>query len=260
MSQKWGQLQLNADPRHILVKVIEAKPKVARHIVTTTNSQTKIDPIYLRTATDPIHDKIETALPNFGFYYERVKNQYYEDETVQSRQIVTLPYLTRAIIATFMGDPGAARGGPDKFSQKHYGKMFSHSSKPEFFGNIAKTMRRVDEYLVSHVPLKNDRTNLAYYVAYDVVRSMIKREHLQRAMISQLKVEKLSDAALEASLKRADSIYRELISKGIEPDVVGKGRDFANRLRQELLEKYPAKLRAKRTSTLGDPPALPGRQ
>jgi hypothetical protein len=243
------ETELRADKRHILVKVIEAEPKVARHIVTTTNSQTRIDPIYLRTATDEIHDKIEAALPSFGFYYERVKNQYYDDGTVHRDQIVTLPYLTRAIIAIFMEDPGAARGGPDKFAEKHYVKMFKPTSKPEFFGHIAQIMKRVDAFLATKVTLKNDRTNLCYYVAYDVTCSALKRCRLQRGLITDLKLEKITDQLLDASLKRVDGIYRKLIAQEIEPDVVGKGRDFTNHLKAKLEKAYPAncKLRAKRT-------------
>src|SRR5207247_8429051 len=90
------------DERHILVKVIEADTKAARRITKTTNNQTKIDPIYLRTTTDEIHDKIEAALPSFGFHYERVKNQYYDEDKVIKSSIITLGYLNRALIAMFM--------------------------------------------------------------------------------------------------------------------------------------------------------------
>lgn len=243
------ETELRADKRHILIKVIEAKPKVARHIVTTTNSQTRIHPIYLRTATDDIHDKIEAALPSFGFHYERVKNQYYDDETVRRDQTVTLPYLTRAIIAIFMQEPGAARGGPDKFAEKHYIKMFKPTSKPEFFGHIAQIMKRVDAFLATKVILKNDRTNLCYYIAYDVTCSALKRCRLQRGLITDLKLKKITDQLLDASFKRVDRIYRKLIAQDIEPDVVGKGRDFTNHLKAKLEKAYPinCKLRVKRT-------------
>ncbi|MGA9542533.1 MAG: AIPR family protein [Candidatus Sulfotelmatobacter sp.] len=238
--------ELKSDQRHILVKVIEAAPKVARHIVTTTNSQTKVDPIYLRTSTDPIHDKIEAALPDFGFHYERVKNQYYEDETVLPKQIVSLPYLTRAIIAIFMQDPGSARGGPDKFAQKHYPKMFSPNSKPDFFGHIAQIMKRVDQYLIAEVPLKNDRTNLCYYLAYDATCSILKKSHLQRGLISQMNMKRLTDDLLARSLQRVNGLYKKLISRGIEPDLVGKGREFTTELKAELSKEYPVRLRRKK--------------
>lgn len=241
---------LRTDGRHILVKVIEAAPKIARHIVTTTNSQTRILPIYLRTATDEIHDKIEAALPDFGFNYERVKNQYYDDDTMRRDQIITLPYLNRAIIAICMGDPGAARGGPDKFAEKHYDKMFKPSSRPEFFGHIAQIMKRVDAFLAAKVLLKNDRTNLCYYVAYDVTCSALKKCSLQRGLITNLKVEKITDKLLGSSFKRVDRIYRGLIGKDIEPDVVGKGRDFTNQLKAKIERAYPVKPKLRLTKNV----------
>jgi hypothetical protein len=114
-----------SDERHVLVKVIEADKKSARNITKTTNNQTKIDPIYLRTTTDDIHDAIEAALPTFGFYYERVKNQYYDDDNVPRSQIVTLDYLTRALVAIIMQKPEQARGSPGQFVQRHYKPLLS---------------------------------------------------------------------------------------------------------------------------------------
>jgi hypothetical protein len=232
-----------ADERHILVKVIEADKKTARNITKTTNNQTRVDPIYLRTTIDDIHDKIEAALPKFGYYYERVKNQYYDDEKVERSKIVTLDYLTRALIAVLMQHPEQARGSPGQFVQRHYKKIFSQSSKPEVFGHTVQIMKIVDEFVASRVDAKTDRANLRYYLAFDAVCTVAKKSTLQRSTLINFKVEKVTPEILEMSLMRVKRIYEAIRAKGIVPDLVSKGADFITTLRRELDGKYPPKYR-----------------
>jgi len=227
-----------ADERHILVKVIEADRKVARHITKTTNSQSKIDPIYLRTTSDDVHDNIESAMPNFGFHYERVKNQYYDDETIVRTKIITLGYLTRALIAVLLQEPGQARGGPGKFVARHYNKIFNRNSKPELFGHTAQLMKRVEAFVVSNISTRNDQTNLKYYVAMDAVCALAKRHHIQRATITRMKTDKLTDELLKKSLDRVKAIYDQLIREGVGPDLAAKGGELTARLKRKLMGVY----------------------
>jgi len=231
----------NADERHILVKVIEAEKKASRNITKTTNNQTKVDAIYLRTTTDDIHDKIEAALPSFGFYYERVKNQYYDDDSIPRAQIVTLEYLTRALVAILMQHPEQARGSPGQFVQKHYSRIFSHTSKPEVFGHTVQLMKRVDDFIASRVEAKTDRANLRYYLALHAICTATRRSSIQRATIAKLRPEKVSDEVLAWSLARVQSSYERIRARGIVPDLVSKGGDFIAEVKKELEAKYPPK-------------------
>ncbi len=230
-----------SDQRHILVKVIEADSKAARNITQTTNNQTKIDPIYLRTTTDDIHDGIEAALPTFGFYYERVKNQYYDDDKVPRSKIVTLDYLTRALVAVLMQKPEQARGSPGQFVQRHYKKIFSHASKPEVFGRTVQLMKLVDDFVVSRVEAKTDRANLKYYIALDAICTVTKRSNIHRSTIANLKMDRFTSEILEGSLRRVQHIYDQIRAKGIVPDLVAKGGEFVSELKKELEEKFPQK-------------------
>jgi len=231
-----------ADERHILVKVIEAEKQVARNITSTTNNQTKVDSMYLKTTTDDIHDLIESAFPKFGFYYERVKNQYYDNHSVERSKIVTLDYLTRALIAILMQRPEQAKGSPTQFVRKNYSKVFSHSSKPEVFGNVVRVMKIVDEFIGSRVPLKTDRANIRYHLAFDAVCSVLKKSSIQRGMIVGLKPNESLQKVLPESLERVNRIYVETIkTKALVPDVVAKGPDFIGALKRELEIRFPPK-------------------
>lgn len=230
-----------ADERHVLVKVIEADTKSARNITKTTNNQTKIDPIYLRTTIDDIHDRIEATLPSFGFYYERVKNQFYDDDSVPRSQIVTLDYLTRAIVAIIMQKPEQARGSPGQFVTRHYKKIFSHTSRPELFGHTIQLMKLVDDFVATRVEEKTDRANLRYYLALDAICTAAKRSSIQRDTITKFKVDKLTQGVLEASLVRVQRIYEQIRAKGIVPDLVAKGGEFVAEVKKQLETRYPPK-------------------
>jgi hypothetical protein len=61
------------DPRSIMVRIIEnTKPQSIDKIIKATNSQTKVEKIYLH-ATEEVHRKIEAALKTVDLYYDRRK-------------------------------------------------------------------------------------------------------------------------------------------------------------------------------------------
>jgi hypothetical protein len=229
-----------SDERHILVKVVEADKKSSRNITKTTNNQTRVEELYLRTTTDDIHDMIEAAMPDFGYYYERVKNQYYDDDKERSK-IVTLDYLTRSLVAILMQHPEQARGSPKQFVQRHYNKIFNPRSKPEVFGHTVKLMKLVDQFVESRVEGKTHRANLKYYVGLDAICSVSKKSSIRPSTIVALKLEKLTPAVLEGSLMRVKRIYDDLLAKGIVPDLVAKGGDFIAELKKDLEGRFPPK-------------------
>jgi hypothetical protein len=141
-----------------------------------------------------------------------------------------------------MEEPHQARGGPAKYVDRHYTKIFHRSNKPEFYGNTIKLMKRVERFVEDNVPLRNDRTNLKHYVAFDAACSLAKKSHMQRALLTNMKLDKLNNELLHRSLARVQKIYRDLIKeRDEEPDVVAKGGHITNRLKEKLHSAYPDK-------------------
>lgn len=230
------------DERHILAKVIEADTPIARNITSTTNNQTKVDSMYLWTTNDDIHDMIESAFPKFGFHYERVKNQYYDNDKMERSRIVTLDYLTRALIAILMQRPEQARGSPTQFVKKNYSKVFSRTSKPEVFGNVVRVMKIVDAFVSARVESKTERANIRYHLAFDAVCSSLRKSAIQRGMIVSLKPDETIQRVLDESLERVRRVYSEtIVKKNLVPDVVAKGPDFVGALKRELEARFPQK-------------------
>jgi hypothetical protein len=164
------------DPRQILVRVIEASEKhVFNHILRTTNSQTKIEKVYLHS-TEDIHEKIEIAFPAFGLYYERQKNQYFDDDK-EREKIITLPYLIQSLIAIVLQRPDQARGRPTQFGEKEYEKIFRESDKPDLYAHVVLLMKRVEKFLRTRQPSleRSEQYNLKFHVALRATCAILAR-------------------------------------------------------------------------------------
>ncbi|HXO39683.1 MAG TPA: hypothetical protein VN872_13665, partial [Candidatus Acidoferrum sp.] len=198
------------------------------------------------------HGQIESAFPNYGLHYERVTNQYGDNDEISPSTIVTPKYLARTLISMLLQAPDEARGRPDSFTENNYAKLFAKHSRPAMFANAVLVMRRVEKFVSVHVPIRNDQTNLKYYVAADVMCSALKKGHIQRGMLANLKLEKITDDLLNKSLERVKGIYDTLIANDDEePDQIAKGKDMVSMLRQLLEAKYPMNETTKREARAG---------
>jgi hypothetical protein len=191
---------------------------------------------------EDIHEKIEMAFPSFGLFYERQKNQYFDDESHDRDKIITLPYLIQALIAIVLRNPDQARGRPTSFGEKEYGKMFRNSDKPELYANVALLMKRTEDFLGSRNPSldRSYQYNVKFYVAMHAACTILKDAEPYRSKISQLSPVKATDTLLGDSLTAVHKIYTKL-SKAEDPDLVAKGPKLAQALQQELLTKYGTK-------------------
>lgn len=96
------------DERSIMVKVIvNSDDETSNRIIRATNSQTKINSIFLH-ATEQIHRNIELSLKTHGYFYDRRKN-YYRNQGKPVKQIVTIPYLAQAVASIVLQQPDDAR-------------------------------------------------------------------------------------------------------------------------------------------------------
>jgi AIPR protein len=234
--------KIKREGRHILVRVIEVTNKqIARHITKTTNSQSKIDPIYLMS-TDDIHENIEMAFPKFDLVYERVKNQYFDDpDGVLRKKIITLPYLMRALIAIYLQQPNQARARPGQFAEKEYNKIFRDNTKPAFYANAALLMKKVEEFVGAHLFDKNDQNNLKFYVAMYATCAAVKSGHVQRSQIAAMNIAKVTDALLQKCLSCIQPLYDGLITDEVEADQVAKGSQLVELVKKQAMCDFPPK-------------------
>lgn len=243
-----NEWNISDDPRHLMVRVIEAKDKeVMNHIIKTTNSQTRIKQIFLHT-TEDIHFRIEMAFPAYGLYYERVKNQWFDEASKPTGQIITFSYLMKALMAILLRAPDQARGRPDMFGEKEYKRLFQDSYKPELYAGAALLMKRVDEFLGAHSPAieTRDLTNLKYYVAMYAGCRLSKSSEPTASKIGQIGIAEATDVLLEKCLGIVNGEYRKLIKQkpadqveDNDPDQIAKGTQLAIKLRAKIAREFP---------------------
>ncbi len=160
------------DTRNILVRVIEnTSSQSIDKIIKATNSQTKIDKIYLH-ATETVHRNIEHALNNVDLYYDRRKN-YYRNQHKPSAKIITLPQLSQAVAAIYLQQPNDARARPTTVADKNYRSIFSNSYPVALYVRCAQIIRRVDEYMDTYDLSSSEKNNLIFYIAmYTTCRTL----------------------------------------------------------------------------------------
>jgi len=247
---KW---QLADDPRHVLVKVIQAADKdVMNRVIKSTNSQTRIKAIYLH-ATEDVHFNIELAFPAYNLYYERVKNQYDDDKT-PTGQIVTFPYLMKALMSVVLLEPNQARGRPDTFGEREYNRLFNDSYKPDRYVKAALLMKRVENYLTGHQPKidRRDFNNIKYHVAMYAGCLLCKSSEYLGTKIGALRLDEkyqlvdATDKLLKKSLDHVLKEYNRLIKEkppgqehDNDPDQIAKGTDMAANLKKQIESEFP---------------------
>jgi hypothetical protein len=133
--------------RHLLVRVIEASDDgVASQIIKATNSQNRVSSASLRAA-EPFQRDIEDYFARRGYFYERKKNQYKNQQKPRA-QIVEVLELAQAVAAVLLCEPHTARGKPSALVRDPlYGKVFNSRTPFPAFLNCVLIMRRIDSFL-----------------------------------------------------------------------------------------------------------------
>lgn len=106
----------------VLVKIIETKDsKFRQRIAEATNSQTPIRSRDLRS-TDQIQIKIESALENYGYFYERKRNQHQDKPKGQRMDALK---AGQVLLAYYHEEPDKAKTQSDKIFGEYYELLFN---------------------------------------------------------------------------------------------------------------------------------------
>lgn len=223
-----------SDDRCILIRVIEPETEASyERIIIATNSQTAIPPTSLK-ANDQIHRDIEDYLKSRGWYYERRKN-HYKNEQKPLEKIISISYMAQAIMAILLGKPSDARARPSTLLKKpeDYQKVFNNKHPLDLYLVCATILKSCENYLKERDLLAKDIINLKYHLAFYAVRLYTKSAILTPAQVVSIQLERLDSNLLERSLKQVQSIYHELGGN----DQVSKSQDFVDVLFTQLDEE-----------------------
>jgi AIPR protein len=222
-----------SDTRTILVRVIESKdPNATDRIIKATNNQTKIPRMWLH-ATEDIHRGIEAALAKVGLFYDRRKN-YYRNQGASPSQIVTIPYLSQALVAIVLQRPDDARARPTTAAERHYKKLFSDGQPKVIYSKCALIMKRVDEYLDGVGMQNSEASNIRFYLAMYAVCAALRSIHPRRTTIAAFNVDLLTDQFLSNCEEQVWPDYQALGGD----DVIAKGPDLLELIHQRLQVRF----------------------
>jgi hypothetical protein len=174
-----------------MVRVIVNKnDAISDRIISATNSQTKINSIFLHSI-EQIHRDIELNLKAHGYFYDRRKH-YYRNQGKPVSQIITIPYLAQAVASIVLQQPNDARVRPGTVAEKSYKKLFSTDYPSELYPNCVKLMKRCYKFLNAKGLQRTDVLNLVFYLAMYVTCSACKSVSPQRRKIAALDVDAIS--------------------------------------------------------------------
>lgn len=225
------------DARNILVRIIESNdPQSTDRIIKATNSQTKIPPIWLHS-TEEIHRTIETVLKaKADLYYDRRKN-YYRNRGVPPKKIVTIPYLSQALVAIVLRRPDDARARPTTAAERHYKALYADEYPKDMYSNCARIMKRVDEFVYGRELETGHKANIRFYLAMYSVCAALRSPRPRRQTIAAFDLNLLTDQHLDNSLTRVVRDYFELGGD----DVIAKGTELNIRLQKDLQDRFGRK-------------------
>lgn len=127
----------------LLVKIFASRREdISEKIAIATNSQARISPRDLK-ANDSIQKKIAAAFLDLGLLYERKRNQYDSDSTLQK---VDSLKLGQAILAYHLEEPHQAKTSSDEIFGDHYNRIFSKDLDVRYLAKIAKLLLFVGQY------------------------------------------------------------------------------------------------------------------
>lgn len=224
------------DDRSIMVKVIvNDNAATSDRIISATNSQTKINSIFLHS-TEPIHREIELNLKAHGFFYDRRKN-YYRNQGKPVSQIITIPYLAQAVASIVLQQPNDARVRPGTVAEKSYHQLFSTKYPSDLYPNCIKLIKRCYKFLTSKGLAKTDVLNLVFYLAMYVTCAACKSARPQRRRIATLDVEAIPEVCFGNCY---EWIHAEFIKLGGD-DRTAKGPTLTASLRAKVVNEFGAK-------------------
>ena len=155
--------QSQHDDRCVMIKIItQNDPAIRDSIIRSTNNQTSVEVASL-FATDKIQRDIEDVLKQHGYYYERRKNCYANQE-IEADKIVDMMYLAAGYVCLILKAPERAANFKQKYfkDEKKYDLIYNTTESLLIWPKIVFILKTVDNvlplYLSKELPQKTART------------------------------------------------------------------------------------------------------
>ncbi|MCK6578308.1 MAG: AIPR family protein [Anaerolineae bacterium] len=221
------------DARTLLVRVIAPRDDSSHEqIIRATNSQTPIPPDAFR-ALDPIQRDIELFLLDYGIYYDR-RDQYYFNERMPVEQIVSVRQLAQALMALF-GRPETAYSRPGHIlaEDASYRILFDPRMPFQVYFTAISLSLQIERMLASPLLRSNvepaARGMMRYHVLWFAACRYLKRAALEAESIASLPPQ-MPEKFL---LTQVSHVLRRFKQRGAT-NAAAKGAALVEQLRKDL--------------------------
>lgn len=209
--KRGAQSSLDAS-RSVLVKVIEASEETTKdRIIRATNSQTTLGTSTLR-ATDRVQRKIETYLRTQGFYYERRKN-FYRNQQIPLSQLVSIDQLGQAVTATLVQAPHVSRGEASRiFDNEIYEMIFLEGHPLQVYSQSILVLRACETFLRKEESTKGEVDNYVFHLATIAGVALTRRRQPSAKHVAEIEFPP-SDDLLSELLVYVRRAYRDVVNR-----------------------------------------------
>lgn len=172
---KRGRSQGFHENRGVLVKVIEAgDDDVKDRIIRATNSQTTLGLSSLR-ATDRVQREIEEILRSEGFFYERRKN-YYQNQNFPLSKLVSIDQMGQAVMAVLVQAPEFSRGSVSRiFEDEIYDTVFSSAHPISVYSRCIGIVRTCESFLREYRQTSGQVEDFVFHLSMAVAIALTRR-------------------------------------------------------------------------------------
>ncbi|MDU0153243.1 AIPR family protein [Bacillus cabrialesii] len=164
------------DTRSILLKIIiTGKKETMDAIIKSNNSHNPVPPALLR-ATHKVQRDIEDYFLANGYFYDRRKN-YYRNQNKPIKKIISINYLSQCLTSIVEKNPSKARSNPTILTKKEsdYDRLFPDRRPMETYIQSIKIMKRVEQF-IKQVFTPTDDIDIALSTYYHF--------HISRVLVS----------------------------------------------------------------------------
>ena len=230
------------DERSILVKVLIVKSEdkeTIDKIISSTNRQNPVTPTVLR-ATENVQRKLELFFFNRGYYYDRRKN-YYRNQNKPARRIFSIQYAAQAIEAILNFSPSTARAQPTSLikSQKTYERIFDENRNFEAYLNCCLLYQKVMDYVKTGIPReeKSEIRNYSYHLARITASLLTGKPRYTADEFRGINSSEIDDGVIKESHSFLRSIlvdYQIAYPDDTIPNYISKSSRFSTAINERL--------------------------
>lgn len=231
------------DPRSVLVKVIITEDKATiDHVIASTNSQNAVSPVLLR-ATDEVQRRLELFFLNAGYFYDRRKN-FYKNQNKPAARIYSIQTAAQAIESILFYSPHAARSKPTTLVKDDtaYARIFDGNKDFRAYLNSCLILRKTLEFwgAITDSEIKGQLSNFKLHLARVACSCILTSARFDANQVAGISLDKYNQDVFREALNETIAAINNYKEENPDANLINmaKARGLTDKLMDQLVDKY----------------------